>query len=75
MGAELVAVDLPGFGEPTVEPELQFPAVWARIQARRTSMQKTLGLRLKPEVVPFSNLAAWLPPFLLDPGRAMALRG
>ena len=33
-------------------------------------MADTLGIRLKPEVLPFSNLAGYLPPFLLAPKRA-----
>ncbi|MEQ8964913.1 MAG: M24 family metallopeptidase [Azospirillaceae bacterium] len=50
------------------------PAAWARIEARRAFMGDVLGIRLKPEVLPFSDLAGWLPPFWLAPGRAMALR-
>ena len=49
------------------------PATWDRIQARRRFMTDQLGIELHPDVLPFSNLAAWLPPFLLDPGRAMTL--
>jgi len=37
-------------------------------------MMDTLGIRLKPEVLPLSNLAAWLPPFWMSPGKAMAMR-
>ncbi len=29
------------------------------------------GIRLKPEVLPFSNIPAYLPPFLLSPNRVM----
>jgi len=36
-------------------------------------MEEALGLRLHPDVLPFSNLPAYLPPFLLAPGRAMTL--
>lgn len=50
------------------------PGAWARIQARRAFMTEVLGIRLRPEVLPFSNLAAALPPFWLAPGRVMALR-
>ncbi len=52
----------------------RYPAAWSRIEARRAFMADVLGIRLKPEVLPFSNLAGWLPPFLLAPGRGLALR-
>jgi hypothetical protein len=51
------------------------PAAWGRIQARRTFMRDSLGIDLHPDVLPFSNLAAHLPPFVLGPGRAMTLAG
>ena len=34
-------------------------------------MADVLGIRLKPEVLPFSNVAGYLPPFMLSPGRAL----
>jgi len=49
------------------------PEMWGRIQARRRFMADQLGIELHPDVLPFSNLAAWLPPFLLDPSRAMTV--
>ena len=52
----------------------RWPEAWSRIQARRAFMDQALGIRLKPEVLPFSNLAAFLPPFLLSPGQAMRVR-
>ena len=51
-----------------------YPEAWARIQARRDFMAEVLGIRLKPEVLPFSNIPAYLPPYLLSPGRAMRMR-
>jgi len=51
------------------------PDAWARIQARRTFMGEALGIRLHPDVLPFSNLPAFLPPFLLRPDRAMTVAG
>jgi hypothetical protein len=48
-----------------------YPAAWARIQARRRFMAGSLGIDLHPDVLPLSNLAAFLPPFLLRPDRAM----
>ena len=55
--------------------EAAYPAAWARIQARRTFMSGSLGIELHPDVLPFSNLAAYLPPFLLRPDHAMTLGG
>jgi hypothetical protein len=49
------------------------PEMWARIQARRAFMEDALGLELHPDVLPFSNIPAWLPPYLLDPSRAMVV--
>jgi hypothetical protein len=51
-----------------------YPDAWARVQARRTFMTDTLGIDLHPDVLPFSNIPAYLPPFLLSPHRVMALR-
>jgi Xaa-Pro aminopeptidase len=51
----------------------EYPAAWRRIEKRRRFMTEVLGIELHPDVLPFSNIAAWLPPFLLDPGRSMTL--
>ncbi len=56
------------------ELKSHFPETWQRIEARRAFMIEILGMKLKPEVLPFSNLAAWLPPFWGDTSRAMAIR-
>ena len=48
-----------------------YPAAWQRIQARRDFMIRTLGIELRPEVLPFSNLPAVLQPFSLNPGLVM----
>ncbi|MEA3501617.1 MAG: aminopeptidase P family N-terminal domain-containing protein [Actinomycetota bacterium] len=53
----------------------RFPEAWARIQARRTFMSDVLGIALHPDVLPFSNIPAYLPPFLLRPNHAMTLKG
>ncbi len=50
-----------------------YPAAWNRIVARRDFMNNTLGIELHPDVLPFSNIPAYLPPFLLRPDRAMTL--
>jgi Xaa-Pro aminopeptidase len=52
-----------------------YPDAWARIGARRRFMSEALGIDLHPDVLPFSNLPAYLPPFVLRPDRAMTLAG
>lgn len=52
----------------------RYPAAWARVEARRAFMADALGIKLKPEVLPFSNLASHLPPFWLSPDMAVVLR-
>ena len=51
----------------------RYPGAWARIEARRRFMAETLGIELHPDVLPFSNMPAVLPPFLLRPDRAMVV--
>jgi hypothetical protein len=48
-----------------------YPEAWGRIGARREFMQSVLGIRLQPDVLPFSNLSGYLPPYLLSPTRAL----
>ncbi len=48
-----------------------YPDAWKRIEARRHFMRDNLGIDLHPDVLPFSNIPAYLPPFLLQPGRVM----
>ena len=50
-----------------------YPEAWARIGARRRFMADALGIDLHPDVLPFSNLAAALPPFLLRPELVMTV--
>jgi Xaa-Pro aminopeptidase len=50
-----------------------YPDAWARIQARRAFMADQLGITLHPDVLPFSNIPAWLPPFLLGSDQAMTI--
>ena len=57
-----------------VELQHNYPDAWARIEARRHFMTSVLGIRLKPEVLPLSNMASWLPPFWLAPHKAMVMR-
>lgn len=55
------------------ELSLKYPSAWERIEHRRAYMQNTLGITLKPEVLPLSNIPAYLPPFWLSPHMAMRL--
>ncbi len=52
-----------------------YPQAWERISARRRFMEDALGIALHPDVLPFSNIPAWLPPFLLRPERVMVMTG
>lgn len=52
----------------------RYPEAWRRVQARRAFMDEALGISLKPEVLPFSNIPAYLPPFLLSSERVMTKR-
>jgi Creatinase/Prolidase N-terminal domain len=49
----------------------RYPGLWQRVCTRRAFMADALGIRLKPEVLPLSNLAGYLPPFWLSPHLAM----
>ena len=49
------------------------PEAWARIEARRRFMADGLGIELHPDVLPFSNIPAYLSPFLLRPDRVMTV--
>jgi hypothetical protein len=51
----------------------RFPAAWTRIEARRRFMREALGIDIAPDVLSFSNIPAYLPPFLLQPNMAMTL--
>ncbi len=52
----------------------KYPGAWQRIKRRRAFMQEQLGIILKPEVLPFSNIPAYLPPFWMSPNRVMVHR-
>ena len=50
-----------------------YPEAWDRIIKRRDYMVDELGIMIKPEVLPFSNLSGHLPPFILNPNRAFMM--
>ena len=64
-------------GDTTLRAALaeRYPDAWARIEARRRFMGDALGIDLHPDVLPFSNIPAWLPPFLLGTDRALTMDG
>ncbi len=49
----------------------EYPALWARIEARRDYIQHQLGIRLPQAVLPFSNSVGYLRPWLLDKHSAL----
>ncbi len=52
----------------------RYPDTWKRIEARRKFMENQIGIALKPEVLPFSNIPAYLPPFILSPSKVLTLK-
>ena len=52
----------------------KYPEAWGRIQARRKFMEEVIGIKLKPEVLPYSNMPAYLAPFILSPKKVMTLK-
>lgn len=53
----------------------RFPEAWGRIESRRAFMADELGIRLRPEVLPFSNIPAFLPPYWLARDLGMSVSG
>lgn len=51
----------------------RYPAAWDRINHRRAFMASALGIELKPEVLPFSNMPAYLTPFFQSPEQALVI--
>jgi Creatinase/Prolidase N-terminal domain len=49
----------------------RYPGLWQRVTTRRNFMAEVLGIRLRPEVLPLSDLAGYLPPYWLSPHLAM----
>ena len=64
-----------GFADQALRRQLaeRYPGAWRRIEARRNFMANALGVELHPDVLPFSNIPAYLPPFLLAPDHAMVV--
>lgn len=52
----------------------KYPEMWSRVQARRKFMKEVIGINLKREVLPFSNIPAYLAPFVLSPNKVMTVQ-
>lgn len=52
----------------TLRKELcqEYPAVWKRFERRKRYMKDKLGIALKPEVLPMSDIAGYMRPYLLN---------
>ena len=44
----------------------RFPASWKRIEQRRSFMINEIGIQIKPEILPLSNMPAYYTPYLLS---------
>ncbi len=51
----------------------RYPGAEQRIQRRRSFIAGALGIELHADVLPFSNMPAYLPPFLLRSDQAMTV--
>jgi hypothetical protein len=56
------------------ELKAQYPACFARCQARRQFMIETLGFSVAEEVLPLSNIPGLVPPFFFRPNLVFALK-
>lgn len=74
---------LPGYGGANAEDgiaiademlrgqlQAEYPKTWRRIQERRNYMENELGIVLKEEVLPLSDLCGYLQPYILNRGYA-----
>jgi len=52
----------------------RFPESWKRIQQRRNFMIQQIGINIKPEVLPLSNMPAYYTPYLLSKDRVAVIR-
>ena len=60
----------------TLQNQMQkkFPDAWHSLADKKKFMREKLGITLKPEVFPVSNIPGILRPFIFDRRRAMTLR-
>jgi Xaa-Pro aminopeptidase len=66
-GAALNCEDAVVFADEGLRAEIRakHPSVWGRIEARRAFLRDSLGVTLKPSILPLSNTPLCLPPFWL----------
>lgn len=49
-----------------IELSQQYPAVWKRIEARRTYIKEVIGIKLSDDILPLSDTVAFYTPFFLN---------
>jgi hypothetical protein len=52
----------------------KYPALWHRINARRSFVTDSVGIRLHRDVLLFSNIPIWLTPYMLSHELAMVVK-
>ncbi|MFN8470047.1 MAG: M24 family metallopeptidase [Caldilineaceae bacterium] len=57
------------------ELRANYPALWARVEARRKLMVEALGIHPAEELLPLTEATAYLPPFWLAPELVCTVRG
>ena len=57
-----------------MEIQKEEPQLWERIVKRRSYLEKVLGIRMHPDVLPMCSTVAYLRPFLLEKGKAMYVK-
>lgn len=57
------------------EIRVNYPETWERMQQRRSYMEQELGIILKREVLPMSNICGYVRPYLLDKEKSLKVKG
>lgn len=72
-GMQLNCEDGVALADAALRSELadKYPAVWARIEARRIFMKNELGINIDQSVLPLSNTPGYFAPAFLAPNRVM----
>lgn len=55
--------------------QADYPETWKRFERRRRYMERELGIALGPEVLPMSDIAGYMRPYLLNRGCAFKIAG
>ena len=56
------------------ELEEKYPDTWNRMQVRRKYLKEELGLNLKEEILPMSDILGYLRPLLLNKEYALSVK-